>query len=50
MSIERMLDNILTTTRENIVDSLKLFCYGEAQTQTNKRSKGDGSEKRIEKV
>ena len=37
--------------RENIVDSLKLFCYGEVQTQTNtKRSKGDGSEKRIEEV
>jgi hypothetical protein len=29
--------------RENIVDSLKLFCYGEAQTQINQRSKGNGS-------
>ena len=36
--------------RENIVDSLRLFCYGEAQTQTNRRSEQNGSEKRIEKV
>src|ERR1043165_6661804 len=33
----RLLDHISRAMRENIVDSLKLFCYGEVQTQTNQK-------------